>query len=272
MNRLLTAAVLVLVAPGFPCGAQEFENTNLKRSIERPPYRYEGNRTLRVAFRTSPDVLRDLVPEPLVPNPDGTMTLEVSQLKIVEPNPVAYNEAILGIPVTYAGTEGVYMVALYLDKVRPITAGREVYGFPKVDAIIAIDVKDDEFHGRVVRNGTAIIDVAATLGGPTDAPAKVPDLTVFNLKLIPSAEKNAPPDIKQLVAVSLTDRKVTRLRPAKAKVTFSSTATDPLRSIPVLQVLDARYEEGGNVLGFGKVVHDYLKKEPRTARGAGRED
>lgn len=265
MNHLLRVAVLVAVALVGPGRSQEFEGTNLKRSIASPPYRYDGNRSLVVTFTTSQDVLRDLVPEPLRPNADGTMILELCQLKLVEPRPFAYNEAILRIPVTYGGTEGVYMVVLYLDKFPPITPGREVYGYPKVDANVAIDVKDGEFYGRVERDGTTIIDVAAALGEPTTPPAEVPDSTAFNLKLIPSAEKDAPPDVKQLIAVSLTDQKVTRLRPAKAKVTFSSTARDPLGSIPINQVLEARYEEGGTVLGFGKVVHDYLKTVAPTA-------
>jgi acetoacetate decarboxylase len=265
MYRPLMAAMLASTALGAPCLAQEFEGSNLKRSAARRAYRYDGNRTLRVAFRTSPEVLRALVPEPLVPNSDATMILGLYQLKIVDPVPVAYNEAVLAVPVTHEGTQGVYMVVLYLDNVWAITDGREGSGFPKVDATFDFDAKGDSFRSRVVRGGTAIIDVEATLGEPTGPPAEAPDLTVYNLKLVPSPERDAPPAIKQLVAVAVTDRKVTRLRPAKAEVTFASTPTDPLRSIPVLQVLDARYEEGGNVLGFGKVVHDYLKKAPPTA-------
>src|SRR5688572_29436765 len=36
-----------------------------------PPFRYTGNRLVSVTFETEAAALRRLVPEPLVPNPDG---------------------------------------------------------------------------------------------------------------------------------------------------------------------------------------------------------
>jgi acetoacetate decarboxylase len=38
---------------------------------EAPPYLYQGNRSINILFRTTPETLRGLVPTPLVSNPDS---------------------------------------------------------------------------------------------------------------------------------------------------------------------------------------------------------
>ena len=58
------------------------------------------NRMLAIMFRTSQDILRDLVPEPLVVNPDCQMIIYIGALNIVSPLRVSYLEAGIMIPAS----------------------------------------------------------------------------------------------------------------------------------------------------------------------------
>jgi acetoacetate decarboxylase len=254
---LLFASLIVAI----PCGAQDFEDTNPSLPYPGPPYRYEGNQVLSITFKTNPEVLRALVPAPLEPNPDGLMALGVGRLKVVDPRVGEYNEAFLVIPVKHEGEAGLYMPVLYLDSDVSILGGREVYGFNKVGADVTWGLDGDRFHARVVRRGTTIIEVSATLGERVGAPGQAPDQTFFNVKRVPSPEKGKEPLVKQLVAVRVHDVKVGEGREAKATLRLASTPLDPLDRIPVREVLQAKYQEQGYVLGFGEVVHDYLAKD-----------
>ena len=83
-------------------------------------------------------------------------------------------------------------------------------------------------------------------------------IPIFNVKLIPSVEKNAPPDVLQLTATTLGNPKFRELRPGVGTLEFGSTAADPLGGIPVLEILRAACYEYGFILDYGEVVYDYL--------------
>jgi acetoacetate decarboxylase len=247
-----------------PCAAQEFEGTDLSRSSQpynSPPYKYENSRFIYVSFRTSPEVLAELVPAPLVPNSGGQIGLYISLMNVTAPVPFSYHEAALQIPVSYGEKQGNYMAILYLDEALPIVAGREIYGFPKVDASISLEDEGGVIRGRVERFGATLIDVTMTMGPPVEPVPFIPAVPMFAVKLVPSVAKGAPPEVKQLVFVEFEDAKHTMLRPGEATLELGSCPTDPLGSIPVLEVMMSVYLEGGFTLGNGEILYDYLSKQ-----------
>lgn len=241
----------------------ELEGTNLSSNAlpyGGPPFTYEGSRLLSITFKTSPEILRAMVPEPLTPNPDSVMSILVADHHITQPRAVSYYEAILSVPVSHDGFAGTYLPVLYLDKVIPIIGGREIWGFSKVEAEIQMSEWGRTVTATVVRYGTTLIDMTAQLGEPVVPIPEMPNDPILNLKLIPSATKGSQPDVKQLTSTVLGDVKVHVVRGGTGKLVLDSLPSDPLGSIPVVEIVGAGYQEHDFVLGYGEVVFDYLKQ------------
>lgn len=248
-----------------------FEGTHLSSTTPpyaMPPFTYENNQMVSITFMTSPDVLRALVPEPLVVNPDSLMTIYVGTLNIVDPERISYYEAGILIPASYGDNEGSYMPILYLDKALPITIGREVWGFPKFQADFGLEVETGVVRASVVKDGTTLIDATLHMGESVP-PTASPPASVFLLKSIPSAEGSSTYDVKQLTAAVIRGGMNREVRPGEATLRLGSTASDPLGMISVLEVVSGVYTIGGFVLDYGEVVHDYLADE-KTATGLSR--
>ena len=84
---VLTLSAITLMLPVWG-RAQDFRGTHLtgaSLSYPMPPFSYEGSRAVTVTFRTRPDVLRALVPEPLGPNAAGELSGSIVHLPIVAP-------------------------------------------------------------------------------------------------------------------------------------------------------------------------------------------
>jgi acetoacetate decarboxylase len=238
----------------------QFEGTHLSSSTApypMPPLTYEKNRMLAIMFRTSIDVLRDLVPEPLVVNPYGQMIIYIGALNVVSPVRVGYLEAGIMIPASDGREEGVYLPVLYLDKALPIVVGREVWGFPKFQADLSLQEEAGVVHARVVSEKTTLMDAVLHMGAPIPPPVLSPG-TFFLMKRIPSVTGPSLFDVKQLVTAVLRDENQQEVRPGDATLRLGSTATDPLERIPVIDIIQGVYCTGGFVLDYGRIVYDYL--------------
>lgn len=247
--------------------AIRFEGTRLSSTMPSygmPPFTFENNQMLYITFKTSPDVLRALVPEPLVVNPDSLMTIYVGMLNSVDPEQISYCEAGLVIPASYGDKKGSYMPILYLDKSLPITIGREVWGFPKFQADLCFEVEAGVVHATVAKEGTKLIDATLQHMGEPVPPTASPPVSIFLLKSIPSAEEGSTYAVKQLTTAVLRGGVDSEVRPGEATLRLGSTASDPLGMISVLEVVGGVYRIGGSVLDYGEVVHDYLAEEKAT--------
>jgi acetoacetate decarboxylase len=241
----------------------QFEGTHLSCTTPpylMPPFTYENNRTLAITFKTSPDVLRALVPEPLVVNADNLMTIYVGELHVVDPKQISYYEAGIMIPASYERDKGCYMPVLYLDKVLPITIGREVFGYPKFQAKLSMEIEAGVVHASVMSEGTSLIDATLHMGAPIPPTALSPR-SVFLMKTVPSVTGGSMYDVKRLTTAVLRDEMNSEMRPGKATLRLGSTASDPLGMIPVLEVVSGVYYIGGFAIDYGRVVYDYLAKE-----------
>lgn len=224
---------------------------------EAPPYVYQGNRSINILFKTIPETIQALVPAPLVPNPDSVLFIYFAQFNVIAPYQYHYLEMGIGVPVLYSDIAGLYAVYLYLDKAGAIVPGREIYGWPKKDAEISFTECKDKIAAQVVRDGVVLAD--ATLHNLEAVDPIPPQLGSpwFNLKLIPSVKKNAPPDVMQLTS-TLIESEMKEMYTGSANLKLGSSVSDPLGEIPILAVLEGRFTVDDATLGFGDVVYDYL--------------
>jgi len=232
MLKMKSNIVLLLIVFGIviSCFAQNFDGTNLsstKPFYSELPYVFEGSEKFFITFKSDPDVIRALVPEPLQPISKGEMTIIFAKHKIISPAKINYNEAFFVIPVAYGTTYGIYIPVLYLDKIETITPAREIWGYNKVGGEFQFVEKENEISITVTQMDSLVMKASFVLGEPFTPPEKAGSGHVFNLKYIPSVEKDSPPDVKQITISELKDSKTTQMRLGTATLEFYSSRYNP---------------------------------------------
>ena len=139
-----TAYSMPLTNPSFPPG----------------PYRFYNREYFIITYRTDPEALAAVVPEPLEVV-DSIVKYEFIRM----PDSTGfgdYTETGQVIPVRLNGVEGGYTHAMYLDDEGPIAGGRELWGFPKKLASPKIAVESDVLVGAL--HYGSVLCASATMG------------------------------------------------------------------------------------------------------------
>jgi acetoacetate decarboxylase len=235
------AFAMPLTSPAFPIG----------------PYRFYHREFLIITYRTDPEKLNTVVPEPL--------QVEAPLVKfefIRMPDSTGfgdYTESGQVIPVSFRGRKGSYSHCMFLNDHPPIAGGRELWGFPKKLANPTLRAEIDTLVGTLdygpVRIATGTMGYKHT---SADVAAVKASLLApnFLLKIIPHVD--GTPRICELVEYYLTDIDLKGAWTGPAALTLSSHALAPLAELPVLEVVSASHIIADLTLGLGKVVHDYL--------------
>ncbi len=221
------------------------------------PYRFVNREFFIITYRTDPEALRAVVPEPLEYS-EPLVKFEF----ILMPDSTGfgdYTEAGQVVPVRFQGKDGAYVHAMYLDDEAPIAGGRELWGFPKKLASPKLSVEKDTLLG-VLRYGPVPVAVA-TMGykhrtlshekilGSLSAPN-------FLLKIIPHVD--GKPRICELVRYFCEDITVKGAWEGPAALELFHHALAPVAGLPVLGVVSGVHILSDLTLGLGTVVHDYL--------------
>jgi acetoacetate decarboxylase len=226
-----------------------------------PPVEYKNVWQIVVIFRTTSEIIEELVPKPLVGNPDNLMFIQISHLFADAFG--TYNELFLGVPVIAQGKPAAsYSLYLLLDNDMAICGGREIWGYPKKLGRVSLEEKDGVVVGRAERGDIEIVKAAVQLsmiGTPEDMEAAGGSAVNINTKLIPSVKANVPPEVYQLTATTITNIKVHALYKGAATMEFGMSPADPLHKIPIVEVLGGTYLNADFTLPCGEVMHDYLK-------------
>ncbi len=235
------AFAMPLTSPAYPPG----------------PYRFVDREYMIITYRTDPEALRALVPEPLqlaeplvryefIRMPDSTGFGD-------------YCESGQVIPVTFEGRKGGYTHCMFLDDHPPIAGGRELWGFPKKLGKPTLKAESDTLVGTLdygpVRVATGTMgykhreadraQVAAALAAPN-----------FLLKIIPHVDGR--PRICELVEFALEDVRLQGAWTGPGALALFPHALAPVAELPVLEVVSALHIKADLTLGLGKVVFDYL--------------
>jgi acetoacetate decarboxylase len=236
------AFAMPLTSPAYPPG----------------PYRFVDREFLIIAYRTDPDALRAVVPEPL--QLPGEPIVKYEFIRMPDSTGFGdYTESGQVIPVTLGGVAGGYVHSMYLNDEGPIAAGRELWGFPKKLATPRLAVEIDTLLGTLdygpVRVATATMGYkhhaleAATVLKALQAPN-------YLLKIIPHVD--GTPRICELVRYFLEDITVKGAWSGPAALELFQHALAPVARLPVLEVLSGTHILTDMTLGLGSVVHDYL--------------
>lgn len=236
------AFAMPLTSPAYPPG----------------PYRFVNREYLIITYRTDPTRLRAVVPEPLLP--DGE---HVKYEFIRMPDSTGfgdYTESGQVIPVMFNGRKGNYTHCMFLNDDPPIAGGRELWGFPKKLADPSLKVETDTLVGTL--NYGPVRVATGTMGfkhKQADLAAVQAALAMSNflLKIIPHVD--ATPRICEIVEYALKDVTLKGAWTGPAALELNPHALAPVAEPPVLEVVSCVHILADLTLGFGQVVHDYLR-------------
>lgn len=228
-------------------------------SYPRGPYRFINREFMNIVYRTDPDALRAVVPEPL------TFDEPLVKFEFIRmPDSTGfgdYTEAGQVIPVQFNGITGGYSHAMFLNDEAPIAGGREIWGFPKKLACPSLEVEADTLVGKLDYGSIRI--ATATMGykytnldlGKMQKAVEAPS---FLLKIIPHVD--GTPRICELVQYECSDVVIKGAWSGPAALQLFEHALAPVARLPVREVVSASHIVTDLTLGLGHVVHDYLAK------------
>jgi len=226
-------------------------------SFPRGPYRFFNREYLIITYRTDPDALRAVVPEPL-----EIIEPVVKYEFIRMPDSTGfgdYTESGQVVPVRYAGQDGLYVHSMYLDCNGPIAGGRELWGFPKKLARPRIRHDGDVIVGTL-HYGKSLCAIAS-IGYKHQAADQQQVMRGlvkpnFVMKIIPHVDGS--PRICELARYQLEDIRIKECWSAPAELQlFRHVAADVAR-LPVLEVVSGQHFVADLTLGYGEVAFDYL--------------
>ena len=226
-------------------------------SYPKGPYRFIDREYLIITYRTDPDALRAVVPEPLLV---AEPMVKFEFIRMPDSTGFGdYTESGQVIPVSYKGRQGGYVHAMYLNDESPIAGGREIWGFPKKLAEPRLRVEKDTLVGTVDVGSIQIAN--GTMGykhRTMDASLVMKSLQMPNwmIKIIPHVD--CTPRICELVEYSLEDITLKGAWAGPAALELHAQALAPVAELPVLEVVSAVHLIADLTLGLGQVVHDYL--------------
>ncbi|MCC4246453.1 acetoacetate decarboxylase [Stappia indica] len=226
-------------------------------SYPKGPYRFVNREFFTITYRTDPDILRRLVPEPLqIPEP----LVKYEFIRMPDSTGFGdYTESGQVIPVTLDGIAGSYSHSMYLNDEAPIAGGREIWGFPKKLADPSLTVIKDTLVGTLDMGGIRV--ATGTMGYKHreldhDTVLRSLDAPNFLLKIIPHVD--CTPRICELVRYFTTDVTLKGAWEGPARLQLFHHALAPVADLPVIEVVSAVHLIADLTLGLGEVVHDYL--------------
>jgi acetoacetate decarboxylase len=236
-----SAFAMPLTSPAYPPG----------------PYRFIDREFFTITYRTDPEKLAAVIPEPL------EMTDPVVKYEFIRmPDSTGfgdYTETGQVIPVRFEGRVGNYTHCMFLNDHPPIAGGRELWGFPKKLASPSLTAEIDTLVGTLDYGPVRV--AIGTMGykhkeADLDAVRKSLDTPNFLLKIIPHVDGS--PRICELVEYGLEDVTLKGAWTGPAALSLFPHALAPVSELPVLEVLSAVHLKADLTLGLGKVVYDYL--------------
>lgn len=239
------AFAMPLTSPAYPKG----------------PYRFVKREYLVITYRTDPERLRALVPEPLQIDPAQPL-VKYEFMRMPDSTGFGdYTESGQVIPVSFEGRKGSYSHCMFLNDDPPIAGGRELWGFPKKLANPTLKTEIDTLIGTLDYGSVRV--ATATMGykhHALDHQAVLDSMLApnFLLKIIPHVDGSVR--ICELVEYRLEDVDLKWAFTGPAGLTLASHALAPVAELPVLEVVGAAHFLADLTLGLGKVVHDYLAK------------
>ena len=245
---------------------------------------------LSIPYRTDPDQIRKLLPEPLELSKEAPDTAYVwfgdwqglwdgnRDMLGVNPERTLYTECLLGVRCSYKGVEGHRVVYIWVDKDFSLTRGWFM-GFPKKIGTVHMGTRNRFLHalnpsmqpcglgsryaayaeraGERLITGRIEVEKQVT---PADLP-KPFGTDLFHTLHFPSADVNdrSKPLLHQLVQTVSSNTKFGELWRGKGELDFSPSIFEEHMALKPREILDSFIIPVGFRIEGTRLIHDYVK-------------
>ncbi|MGA3084015.1 MAG: acetoacetate decarboxylase family protein [Thermodesulfobacteriota bacterium] len=227
-----------------------------------PQVEFYGAEMLTVYFETKPEIVARLLPAPLRPAILPVGAAFVANYPKTNFG-VSYLESALCLLADYNGEQGIYILSMPVTNDMALILGREVFGYPKKIANIALNKNGDLIEGWTERHGTRFFEVTAKMTGKfndegvqqllLETLKDESDTIVYNFKFFQAPERKGfdynPRLMREIVRFRRESMKL-----GEAQMVFRSSKHDYWGDVEIVRVLGAVYSVGNNTMLPGKIV------------------
>jgi acetoacetate decarboxylase len=226
-------------------------------NVDAPPHHFRDTEMVTFVYETSTEAAAAIVPEGLVLAHEPAHAL-VWFANFHFSTLGSYREAMLAISCLWEGRRVLYCPDMIVTGDVGLIAGREIWGAPKLHGDVGW-VAANAVVTCYVERPAGVTRIASGVIRPRDRqePSSAAGPPLVFLKMIPSPEEGAPPEVCELVEVAIesTARELF-CGPGSLHYDTPSIA-DPWASVPVRRVIRSTYGRYDSVLKYGRVLHRY---------------
>lgn len=211
---------------------------------------------LGVMFDCDDAVIRACLPPPLEQAETPGGLIFVAEYGDTNLGP-GYREAALMIRCRYLDQAGSYCLSMPIDSLpNRLHNGRDIFGFPKKEASIALESDGSNVHGSVERLGTTFFEVDLALGDELPLELFPPVGPTFLFKASPRIDLEPGFDGPVLLATQTTEITPKRIVAGTAELTFRESETDPWSDFEGMEPTVAFLLESSNSMLPGQVLEE----------------
>ena len=201
--------------------------------------RFTNARRAYLTFLSSAEFVAEVLPPGLEPGAQPLVTITVGEFGS---NCVGdFAGATISIAVHHGGIEGAYVLTMFMNTDHAIIFGRDLFGEPKKQADISLNIIGNQLRGTVDRLGVRLVDLSISLGADT-SPVRS-QANAFNIKAQPAAN-GIGLEADAVLTLAAFDNDLTVNRTGQGTLILGGSLHDPLNEIPITEVVAAGYIEG----------------------------
>jgi len=202
-------------------------------------------RTVRALYETDAEIVRAMLPQPLVPaaRPEVFLQFAHVAMHVTPETTVEIGALTLGLMCTYEGTPGGYVFHMAMEGESVVTSGRERFGEPKKIAETTFEKDGDRVRATCSRHGITYFEVDGTLAEDLGKPEPFEEY-FYCYKGLPSITTPGEFDGDIFLTRLNWKRNYSSKHRFDGEVRFHESAYDPIVDVPIRRMVSLDYVEG----------------------------
>lgn len=217
------------------------------------PINYKGYRQINVFYKADPEGIRKSLPPAFTPVGNVIQAFCMNNIEVDGLDP--YMEGGLVIPCSFEGVNGAHVVYEYVTSDDSLTAGREIWGYPKKLVSMTFEENENVISSTITRRGTTLISIDFQKDKQVndfERPNMQPRL---QLKRFVRADGQGY-DMDYVVMNQLSGAKLHERFLGKANLVINGSDKDPIGCLKPIEIVGAEFVIADFVLGFAKVLKE----------------
>jgi acetoacetate decarboxylase len=250
--------------------------TGTSSLVPTPPWHYSGE-MMTLEYRTDPDRVIELLPDPLEPAEDpGAVALVFAdwqtcrddRQELLDPVRMQYKEAFFVVGCRYQGKPASRCAYIWVDRDMPLLRGW-IQGYPKKLGSIWMSrpitvgkagprlAPGETFAATIAANDRRLVEGYLRLEGMAERGGEVNAYPMHHTRMFPSLDFTQPPSVNELVTMRSYDVETGDLWVGEPDVRLFPSPVEEFDLLAPMEMLKGYYQTVGFTFGVGEVLEDY---------------